>query len=330
MGFTIAAAVVAISAATGAEQGRVLRAQAFLEGLTRPRTGIILFRDDVHQKTPGALSHLSFPITTAGRDVCGGFYTAADADEWSGRYAPRVYPTTGTPIGIGIANDTLELEAIGSAHQAIVRVQAVSEEEARRLDARVDSADGSATGTVRWTTVGSDGTVTVRWVIALPQGCNVSPTAAFTFVCTQLVCDFTDTSTDSDGTIASWSWNFGDGGTSTNQHPTHTYAAGGTYTVVLAVTDNEGAQGSSSQSVTVRNLTLTAVARRQGQNRWADLTWSGALSTDIDVYRNNVMILTTPNDGAHTDVLPGAGTYTYRVCEAGTSICSNNSTISIS
>ena len=326
MAFTIAAAVVAISAATGAEQVRLRRAQAFLEGLTSPRTGIILFRDDVHQKTPGALSHLSFPITAGDKDVCGRFYTAGDADEWSGRYAPRVYPATGTPIGIGIANDTLELEAIGSAHQAIARVEAVSEEEARRLDARVDSGDGSATGTVRWTTVASDGTVTVRWVIALPQGCNAAPTVAFTFVCTQLVCDFTDTSTDADGTLASWGWNFGDGNTATAQHPTHTYAAGGTYTVVLTVTDNEGAQGSSSQSLTVRNFTLTANARRQGPNRWADLTWAGALSTSVDVFRNDVFIVTTPNDGAHTDPLSGAGTYTYRVCEAGTSICSNNST----
>ncbi|NIP81613.1 MAG: PKD domain-containing protein, partial [Gemmatimonadetes bacterium] len=62
---------------------------------------------------------------------------------------------------------------------------------------------------------------------------NSPPASSFTYDCTDLACDFTDTSTDSDGSIASWSWDFGDGATSTAQHPSHTYAAGGTYTVSL-------------------------------------------------------------------------------------------------
>src|SRR5207249_7411724 len=47
------------------------------------------------------------------------------------------------------------------------------------------------------------------------------------------------------------SWTFGDGATATSQNPAHTYAAGGTYTVTLAVTDNQGATASTSKSVTV-------------------------------------------------------------------------------
>jgi len=31
------------------------------------------------------------------------------------------------------------------------------------------------------------------------------------------------------------------------------------------------------------------------------LTWSGATSADIDVYRNGVVVATTPNDGSYTD-----------------------------
>ncbi|MBN1399626.1 MAG: PKD domain-containing protein, partial [Anaerolineae bacterium] len=62
---------------------------------------------------------------------------------------------------------------------------------------------------------------------------------------------FTDTSTDSDGSIVSWSWNFGDGNTSTAQSPTHTYGADGTYMVSLTVADDDGATGSIDQSVTV-------------------------------------------------------------------------------
>src|SRR5439155_19864341 len=56
-----------------------------------------------------------------------------------------------------------------------------------------------------------------------------------------LTCTFTSTSSDPDGTIASYSWTFGDGGTSTAQNPSHPYAAGGSYTVTLTVTDNQGA-----------------------------------------------------------------------------------------
>jgi len=63
--------------------------------------------------------------------------------------------------------------------------------------------------------------------------------------------NFTDSSTDSDGSIASRSWNFGDGSTSTATNPSHTYSAAGTYTVSLQVTDNSGATNTKTQSVTV-------------------------------------------------------------------------------
>src|SRR5256886_13537556 len=48
-------------------------------------------------------------------------------------------------------------------------------------------------------------------------------------------------SCDPDGSIASYSWTYGDGGTSTAQNPSHIYGAGGSYTVTLSVTDNQGA-----------------------------------------------------------------------------------------
>jgi PKD repeat protein len=80
---------------------------------------------------------------------------------------------------------------------------------------------------------------------------NQPPTADFTYTANLLTVDFTDQSTDSDGTVESWSWNFGDGNTSTQQNPSHTYAAAGTYTVTLTVTDDDGATDSTSKQVTV-------------------------------------------------------------------------------
>jgi serine protease len=82
-------------------------------------------------------------------------------------------------------------------------------------------------------------------------GGNQSPTANFSFTTSALTANFTDASTDSDGSIASRSWNFGDGATSTSTNPAHTYANAGTYTVQLTVTDNGGAQNSTSKQVTV-------------------------------------------------------------------------------
>lgn len=53
------------------------------------------------------------------------------------------------------------------------------------------------------------------------------------------------------GNIQSYLWNFGDGKSATGVKVTHTYAANGTYTVTLTVTDDEGATGTASTHVTV-------------------------------------------------------------------------------
>ncbi len=93
---------------------------------------------------------------------------------------------------------------------------------------------------------------------------NVAPTANFSFTTNNLTANFTDSSTDSDGTIASWAWNFGDGGTSTQQNPSHTYVVGGTYTVTLTVTDNGGATNTVAKTVTVSALTFTVAPSSSG------------------------------------------------------------------
>jgi serine protease len=175
------------------------------------------------------------------------------------------------------------------------------------------------------------------------QPVNQSPTASFTYGCTDLSCSFNGGgSSDPDGSIVSYSWNFGDGTTDSGVTVSRTYAAGGTYTVALTVTDNDGATGSTSQNVTVTEpsdppppdpdpdgIELSASAYKVRGVVSVDLTWSGATSTSVDIYRNDSIITTTANDGSHTDNtgLRGGGSLTYRVCEAGTSTCSGNVTV---
>jgi PKD repeat protein len=59
---------------------------------------------------------------------------------------------------------------------------------------------------------------------------------------------FTDLSS---GGVTSWLWNFGDGQTSTDQNPVHTYYAGGTYTVILTVTNGFGSSDATKNQYIV-------------------------------------------------------------------------------
>jgi len=71
---------------------------------------------------------------------------------------------------------------------------------------------------------------------------------------------FTDTSTDINGYIASWYWEFGDGGDSTSQNPTHQYTDDGTYLVTLTVTDDDYEYDSLNRLITVTNVPPVADA----------------------------------------------------------------------
>jgi PKD repeat protein len=83
---------------------------------------------------------------------------------------------------------------------------------------------------------------------------NTAPTANFTFTTSGLTATFTDSSTDAQNNITSRLWTFGDGTTSTATSPSKTYAAAGTYTVSLKVTDAGGLTHTKTSSVTVSNV----------------------------------------------------------------------------
>ena len=76
-------------------------------------------------------------------------------------------------------------------------------------------------------------------------------------------------------------------------------------------------------------IELSVYTYKIKSDKYADLTWSGANSTFVDVYRDVSIIATTFNDGAFTHGPFSSGEpATYQLCEAGTSICSNMVTVS--
>ncbi len=58
-------------------------------------------------------------------------------------------------------------------------------------------------------------------------------------------------SNDPDGSIVSYAWAFGDGQAGSGQTASHIYAAAGSYTATLTVTDDKGATGTAQPSVTI-------------------------------------------------------------------------------
>ena len=97
------------------------------------------------------------------------------------------------------------------------------------------------------------------------QAENAAPSASFTYSPTaprtRDTVTFTSTSTDPDGTIASYAWAidpdgaFNDGTGSSVQHQ---FLSAGTYTIKLKVVDNKGASSISSRAVTIANRAPTS------------------------------------------------------------------------
>jgi PKD repeat protein len=99
--------------------------------------------------------------------------------------------------------------------------------------------------------MGTTGTIKQTVTVTAPPPPNQPPVADFTSSCADLTCTFTDGSGD-DGSVTAWSWDFGDSsGSLAIQNPSYTYTVGGSYEVTLAVTDNNGASGIVTKTVTV-------------------------------------------------------------------------------
>ena len=80
---------------------------------------------------------------------------------------------------------------------------------------------------------------------------------------------------------------------------------------------------------TPTSIALAATGRIEGAVHYMSLKWSGAKGTMVDIYRNGALLRKTANDGSDTNgrTHQGAATYTFKVCEAGSTTCSTTVTV---
>jgi len=169
------------------------------------------------------------------------------------------------------------------------------------------------------------------------------PTAAFTFnpdgACAGTNISFTNTSTGSAGGTT-YSWNFGDATTSTSFNPSHTYAAGGVYNVVLTMTNGAGCVSTVSHSVSVAARPVVSISGDDGDGNLTNClspvdpsssetvtftnTTTGAISYSWNFGDGNTSTLQSPT---HTYLTYGTFNVTMTATSAGG--CTSTGTLTV-
>ncbi|MCL5050320.1 MAG: S8 family serine peptidase [Firmicutes bacterium] len=87
--------------------------------------------------------------------------------------------------------------------------------------------------------------------------------------------------------------------------------------------DDDGDTGGGDDGA--NNFSISATSYKVRGRVSVDLTWSGANSSSVTIFRNGSSVATVANNGSYTDNtgINGSGSFTYKICEAGTSTCSD-------
>jgi chitodextrinase len=157
-------------------------------------------------------------------------------------------------VGDPVPDATVVFELTSAGEGAEIAPSPTRTDSAGHTEAHVRLGDkvGLQTGAAHVVVEAAKGPSATFRAIANPVNPdNRRPDADFNWHCEGLSCEFTNASTDDDGSVIGWDWRFGDGGTSEEAEPSHLYPGPGTYTVTLTVTDNDGATDESTAHVDV-------------------------------------------------------------------------------
>jgi len=199
------------------------------------------------------------------------------------------------------------------------------------------------THTIKATAVDSGGMTTVKQVSVTVTSSNTAPSVTIASpangasYAAGTAVSFTGSASDTeDGSLtAALAWTSSiDGAIGTGGSFTKVLTSG-THTITAKATDRGGLTTAKQISVTVAAASstsggsLSAKGRKNKGLQAVELSWSGMSGSSLDVYRNSSKVTTTANDGSETDALnkKGSATYTYQVCAAGTTTCSNTATV---
>jgi PKD repeat protein len=112
---------------------------------------------------------------------------------------------------------------------------------------------------------------------------NNLPTADFTYSPSSPsdsnVIQFTDKSTDSDGSIISWLWDFGDGDSSTGKNPNHQYVNSGSYEVKLTVKDNDDSASETTKEIIINEQSKEFNNEQSNDDAILTITYNGEHKT---------------------------------------------------
>lgn len=239
-------------------------------GQLSPTKGLQLYVDGVLVASDDTATASARPITgywRVGGDTVSGWTSAPSSSYFNGRIDEfAVYPSTLSAaqvtehfaLGTGAAIPTASFTVAGADQTRTFDGTASTAPSGRTIASYAwDFGDGTTkSGSTAEHTYAKPGTYSVTLTVTDSAGLasattkavtatapHQAPVAAFTADLSGLTAAFDASATTVSGaaSISAYSWDFGDGSTSDLPAPSHTYAAAGTYTATLTVSDSLGA-----------------------------------------------------------------------------------------